>query len=227
MTMPYSLFLFDYDGTLCNSEAAILHSLRRLFAYYDLPAPPPAELARVVSLGLPSPETLQALHPALASNALAEWLLTYRKIYATEGEELVQPFAGAHEVLAAARRRGIAVAVVSNKAAATLETSLERLGLREYVQLLLGDGSYPERQLPLKPGPARYEQIIRPYFAPVSPAATLMIGDTATDLLFARNCGIDACWARYGSGNAAACEALKPKFQIDSLEEMVTWWVGK
>ena len=219
--MPYALFLFDYDGTLCNSEAAILHSMRRVFAYYRVPVPPEVELARVVSLGLPSPDTLQVLHPTLAGEELAEWLLTYRGIYATEGEALVQPFDGAHEVLDALRAQGSAVAVVSNKGAATLEESLTRLGLRTYVQLLVGDGSYPERALPLKPSPLLYEQVIRPYFAPILPAATLMLGDTTTDLRFARNCGIDACWARYGFGDAEACRALQPKHQIDSLREVM------
>ncbi|UOR06010.1 HAD family hydrolase [Hymenobacter aerilatus] len=219
--MPYSLLLFDYDGTLCNSEAAILHSLRQVFAYYQVPLPPNAELERVVSLGLTSPDTLQTLHPSLAGAELAAWLLTYRSIYTNEGEELVRPFAGAHEVLAAARARNIAVAIISNKGAVTLETSLTRLGLRADVQLLVGDGSYPDQQLPLKPSPVLYKQIVQPYFASVPPAATLMIGDTAADLLFARNCGIDACWARYGFGDADACRALAPKHQIGSLREIV------
>lgn len=219
--MSYSLLLFDYDGTLCNSETAILFSLRRVFAHYRVPVPPEAELARVVGLGLPSPATLQVLHPTLGGDELAEWLLTYRNIYSNEGETLVQPFDGAHEVLAAARARGIAVAVVSNKSAVTLEESLTRLDLRAYVQLLVGDGSYPERTLPLKPSPVLYEQVVRPYFAPILPAATLMLGDTTTDLLFARNCGIDACWARYGFGDADACRALQPRHQIDSLREVL------
>ncbi|MBC6612242.1 HAD family hydrolase [Hymenobacter sp. BT507] len=219
--MSYSLLLFDYDGTLCNSEAAILHSLRQVFTHYQVPVPPEAELERVVGLGLPSPDALQALRPQLAGAELAAWLLTYRSIYTNEGEELVKPFAGAREVLAAARAHNIAVAVVSNKGAVTLETSLTRLGLRADVQLLVGDGSYPDQQLPLKPSPVLYEQIVRPFFAPVLPAATLMIGDTAADLLFARNCGIDACWARYGFGDADACRALEPKHQIDGLRDVL------
>jgi len=219
--MSYALLLFDYDGTLCNSEAAILFSLRRVFAHYRMPVPSEAELARVVGLGLPSPDSLQALHPALAGDELAEWLLTYRGIYSNEGEALVQPFDGARDVLAAAQAQGVAVAVVSNKGAATLEESLSRLGLRAYVQLLVGDGSYPDQQLPLKPSPVLYEQVIRPHFAPILPAATLMLGDTTTDLLFARNCGLDACWARYGFGDADGCRALQPKYQIGSLRDVL------
>ena len=49
-----------------------------------------------------------------------------------------------------------------------------------------------------------------------------MLGDTETDIRFARNIGVPAFWARYGFGNAETCEALKPERTLaeEALEEV-------
>lgn len=131
------------------------------------------------------------------------------------------PFPGAETVLAVAQAQNIPVVVLSNKGAAVLENSLARLGLRPYVALLLGDGSFPTHPLPLKPDPAQFTEIIRPRFPAVPSSDMLMIGDTTTDLLFAHNCGIAAGWASYGFGEPAACHALQPAHEFRALTEVL------
>ncbi|MEZ2229655.1 HAD family hydrolase [Microcoleus sp.] len=48
----------------------------------------------------------------------------------------------------------------------------------------------------------------------------LMVGDTAVDLLFAKNAQIDACWAAYGYGVRDECVSLEPTFVINNIEEL-------
>ena len=216
--MPYSVLLFDYDGTLCDTRQAIYHSLRQVFRLHHAPVPTPAALDEIVTLGLPMLDTLHALHPAAD---VAHWVADYRAIYDAEGEPLAAPFAGAPEVLAALQAQGHGLAVVSNKSLHTLHKSLARLDLARYVSLVVGEGSLPGGSAVLKPSPAFFLDVIQPHFAPAPAAEMLMIGDTPSDLLFARHAGLPACWAAYGFGDAATCRALGPRHQISELRDVL------
>ncbi|QDA61214.1 HAD family hydrolase [Hymenobacter jejuensis] len=220
--MPYSLLLFDYDGTLCDSRQAIQHSIQQFFLEAALPVPPQAEIQRILEMGFPTFSTLKALQPNTPPETVAGWVPTYRAIYAEQGEPLVRPFPGAREVLAQATAQGAAVVVLSNKGAAILESSLDRLGLLPYVSLLIGDGSFPDKQLQMKPNPMIFHEVVQPQYPQVRAQEILMIGDTSADLEFARNSGIDSCWARFGFGNAEECLALDPTHQIDELSGVLT-----
>ncbi|OUJ71990.1 HAD family hydrolase [Hymenobacter crusticola] len=220
--MAYSLLLFDYDGTLCDSRQAIRYSLQQFFQTYNLPAPPEADVQRTIELGLSAPVTLQVLQPTATPEQITEWVPLYRGIYAEQGEPLVQPFPGAYEVVAQAAAQGLMPVVISNKGSRVLEASLARFELLPFFSLLIGDGSFPDKQLALKPSPMIFQQIIQPHFPAVPLEEILMIGDTEADLLFARNCGIDACWASYGMGDAEACRALEPRYELGALADLAT-----
>ncbi|GGE93643.1 HAD family hydrolase [Hymenobacter cavernae] len=225
--MAYSLLLFDYDGTLCDSRQAIYHSLQQFFLTYNLPTPPEADVQRTVEMGLSAPVTLQVLQPTATPAQIIEWVPIYRGIYAEQGEPLVKPFPGAQQVLAQAAAQGFTPVVFSNKGSRVLEASLERFEMLPFISLLIGDGSYPDKQLELKPSPMIFQQIIQPHFPEVPLDEILMIGDTQSDLLFARNCGIDSCWASYGMGDAAECRALGPTYEISGLAELDAVLQGK
>ncbi|UOG72939.1 HAD family hydrolase [Hymenobacter tibetensis] len=217
--MPYSLLLFDYDGTLCDSRQAIKHAMRRTFEILEYPAPDESLMEEAVGRGLLLTEMLLWLHPPGTPPLPAIWVDTYRAIYNSESEALVNVFPGAEQVLTTAAASGKESIVISNKGLPLLETSLSRLGLRQYFSLILGDA--PGRVLPLKPDPAMFTQVIQPRFPNVSLAHTLMIGDTAPDLRFARNCGIASCWASYGFGQEADNLPLGPTYRISALPELL------
>lgn len=216
--LPYSLLLLDYDGTLCDTREAIKHSMRRTFQLLGYPTPAEALMDEAVGRGLVLPDMLLWLHPAGTPPLPAVWVDTYRMIYNTEAEALATLFPGAEQVLTKAAAHG-RVVVISNKGLDILENSLHRLGIREQIALVLGDS--PGRMLPLKPDPALFTQVIQTRFPKASLTDTLMVGDTATDLLFASNCGIAACWASYGFGQEADCLPLHPAYRIDSLLELL------
>lgn len=45
-------------------------------------------------------------------------------------------------------------------------------------------------------------------------------GDTETDLRFARNVGLSSCWAIYGYGKEAQCNAVGFDYLLDQLESL-------
>ncbi|OZI10118.1 hypothetical protein BWI93_00280 [Siphonobacter sp. BAB-5385] len=217
---PYSLILFDYDGTLCDSRQAILATFPPTFAHYGVPVPPLAELEAVVSKGLVMGEAFQVLNPALSIDEVNEWVTTYRAIYDQDAYRLVECYPGAKDLMEHLVEQGKHVVVISNKGIRSIETSLDYLGLTPYVSLILGDGSPLLRGMPKKPSPESYTKVIQPHFDLHSGNSTLMIGDTSMDLQYANNCAIDSCWATYGFGDPEACRQLLPTYEISSLLQL-------
>ncbi|MEG4347665.1 HAD hydrolase-like protein [Microcoleus sp. A003_D6] len=72
----------------------------------------------------------------------------------------------------------------------------------------------------MKPNPNVFHSIIKPLFPELDNSQILMVGDTAIDLLFAKNAGIDVCWAACGYGDRAQCLALEPTFAIGDISEL-------
>ncbi|HEY6375047.1 MAG TPA: HAD hydrolase-like protein, partial [Edaphobacter sp.] len=47
-----------------------------------------------------------------------------------------------------------------------------------------------------------------------------VVGDTETDILFAKNANLLSCWATYGYGDARRCKALSPDFELHKLTDL-------
>ena len=193
--------------------------MRRTFEIMGYPTPNETLMDEAVGRGLLLPEMLLWLHPPGTPPLPAVWVDTYRAIYNTESEELVTLFPGVEQVLLAAAANGKESVVISNKGLPLLENSLNRFGLRHYFSLVLGDT--PDRQLPLQPQPAMFTQVIQAPCSAIGTGSTLMIGDTAPDVRFARNCGISSCWASYGFGQENDNLILQPTYRINSLPELL------
>lgn len=74
--------------------------------------------------------------------------------------------------------------------------------------------------VPNKPDPGVVSQVILPHFPELGRTQMLMVGDTETDILFARRASLACCWASYGYGNVQRCRLLAPAFEIASITEL-------
>ncbi|MFB9864176.1 HAD family hydrolase [Rufibacter immobilis] len=218
--LPYPVVIFDFDGTLCATQEAILYSFKKTFEQMNVTPPAPATIIEAIATGGNLSELLPLLHPSLQQEeqALQEWVLQYRHIYDTDGGRLTTLFQGAEQLFVKLKEWGICCGVISNKGQRAIEDALERFNLRHYFDLIIGDD--PQRPLKKKPDPMAYEQVIRPTYPHLSPSQILMVGDTHADLLFANNAGLTSCWAAYGYGNKEQCLAANPVFTIHALEQL-------
>ena len=73
----------------------------------------------------------------------------------------------------------------------------------------------------LVPHPQMLEELMAEFA--VSPASTLMIGDTTHDLLMASNAGVDAVAVSYGAHPLAALEAVTPLYCAHSVLDLTAW----
>jgi phosphoglycolate phosphatase len=210
--------IFDYDGTLFDTRPAIIHCIERTFALSGRPIPPIAAILRTVATGITLQDTFLLLDEALQRDraVLHDRVKTYRTLYQDEGAALLKPFPGAVEVLRELHARGTTCIVVSNKGGAAIHHSLDAASLRPFVDLVLAD----EAELPKKPDPALITDHVLPRYPGLQSPQILMVGDTATDILFARAGGMPCCWASYGYGDAERCRALTPEHEISRIGEL-------
>ncbi|WP_192821490.1 HAD family hydrolase [Rufibacter sp. LB8] len=221
--MPhYQVILFDFDGTLCATQASIIYTFQKTFAQRGAPIPTEEAIIHGITSGVTLVEFLPFLYPPLLHvppTELQDWVQHYRNLYSQEGAAYTTLFPGAKALLQQLRQQGLVCVVLSNKGQQAIEEALAHFGLASNFDLVIGDN--PALPLPKKPDPAAFLQVIQPRYPHVPPSGFLMVGDTQADLAFAQNAGIDACWAAFGYGDVEACHLACPKFTIDELGQLL------
>ncbi len=216
--MAFAAVIFDYDGTLFDTRPAIMQCLERAFAECGRPVPARASIAETVKAGLTLSDTFLTLDVRLRHDrvSLDELVRTYRRSYLDTGATLVEPYVGVRPALQELHDGGEICIVVSNKGIVAVRRSFEQYDLAPLVDLIFAD----EPGLPKKPDPAIIVDHVLPRYPQLFREQILMVGDTETDILFAKRTGMASCWVSYGYGEAARCRKLSPDFEIASLSEL-------
>ncbi|GEK95267.1 HAD family hydrolase [Gluconobacter kanchanaburiensis] len=209
----FPILLLDYDGTLAETQPAILRSLTEAFGASGIAAPSPEALRQELTRGGTLQTLFQAMVPESDEDDAAAFVRHYRTFYPKADAEETVLFDGVVESLNALKEKGKILAILSNKHAPTVCASLARFGLTSFFAGVIGS----EPNFPHKPDPRVMAERVLPLFPQRSRSEFLMVGDTAADLQFARNAGIASCWASYGHGSAPQCEALQPDLRIDAF----------
>lgn len=220
----YKLVIFDFDGTIFDTYDAIEHSVLLTFDSLLPGFTPPADQVRqLVSTGGSPGNTFRSLHPDLATFDEDAWVRKYRELYAAHGQQRAKPFPGAEQLLRSLRERNVPVVIISNKGVEALKSALTKTGLLGYFPgpFILGDGIPGVTR---KPDPSSFTDVILPRLQEVygeQEGEVLVVGDTRTDIQFARNIGAKVCWCRYGQGDGEECARLEPDYTIDAVGDVL------
>lgn len=220
----FDYFLFDYDGTLCHTQDTISHAMEATFREYQLDIPDIQVRLQAISSGMTIHDALISMHPEgkdLPMEYLDAMVKSYRAIYGDVDVQYTVLFKGADELLKSLKTAGKTIVVLSNKGLQTVVNSLKYFGLDQYVDLVIAEGSLIDLKLKMKPDPASYVSVIKKQFDIKDDNKVLMTGDTYSDMLFAKNCGINSCFAAYGYGDKELCLSLNPEYVIDELPDLL------
>jgi len=196
--MPVRAAMFDFDGTLADSFAAITASTNYVRTSYGLPALTEAEIRVHVGYGLD--DLLRVLVPVAP---VAETINRYRTHHQTVLMSHTKLMPGVAETIAELARRGFQMAVCSNKKVEFTRELVAGLGLGSYFTAVLGPedvGNQP------KPHPAMLLEGLARTGASKSDA--VYVGDMAVDVQTAKAAGIPV-WLVLGGAagheDATAC----------------------
>jgi phosphoglycolate phosphatase len=188
-----SLAVFDLDGTLIDSRRDLADSANAMLATYGAPPLAQETVAAMVGCGA---ATLVARVIAAANvsapldEALERFLASYDQRLSTH----TRPYDGIPRMLDDLSNAQTSMALLTNKPLAQSIRLLEIFGLAKYFRWIVGgDGPWPR-----KPSPDGMRHLM--HQASAGPLETILIGDSAVDLMTSRNAGVRICLARYGFG---------------------------
>jgi len=222
VTAVPALAMFDLDGTLVDSvpdlAAAVDWMLRQLgreaageVRVRHWVGNGAAMLVRRALAGCFDGDTVAALTDADIAEPLALFLAAY-------GDHSLQRsclYPGVNSCLQGLQRRGVKMAVVTNKPEQFVAPILQSLGIADYFELILGGDSLPQK----KPHPLPLWHCLE-HFG-VEAERALMVGDSSNDILAAQAARVAVAAVTYGYNQGKSVTDYSPDWVVDSLEELV------
>jgi phosphoglycolate phosphatase len=187
-----SVVIFDLDGVLVDSRAAIGGAMNHALAANGFARRPVAELHRFIGPPLALAFAELTGHP-LHSDAVVACVASYRERYAISSLTETEVFAGIPEALEELSREH-RLAVATSKARHLAEPLLEALGLRERFDVIAGPGLDVHVEDKATTVRAALEALGAPH--------AVMVGDRSFDVVGAQANGVAAIGVTWGIGTA-------------------------
>ena len=193
ISMNYKAAIFDLDGTLVNSLDDLADSANATLRAHSFPVHEVEAYRYFVGNG--SRKLIERILPQeyAADMAFVEQFMSeYKDCYAQNLLQKTKPYDGIMEMLEELRRRGIPMAVCTNKHQSAAEMIVKTLFPHGIFQEIIGD----QEGLPRKPDPQKVLHIMRNFG--VTGEQTAYFGDTDVDMDTARNAGAFAVGVLWG-----------------------------
>lgn len=213
MAKRFKLLVFDWDGTLIDSEARIVSSFQAAIAKTDLEMRTDAQIRQIIGLGLDV--AIATLYPHTSDEILNELVNYYRRYYLTTDIQSV-PFPDVVATLESLKKSGYWLAVATGKSRAGLNRAMTESGLTDF---FLTSRCADETRS--KPDPQMLQEIMAELA--VSPQDTLVIGDTEYDLAMANNADVASVAVTYGVHDKERLLACRPLACFERLSALPIW----
>ncbi|MBA3593522.1 MAG: HAD-IIIA family hydrolase [Polaromonas sp.] len=211
--LNFDLIAFDWDGTLFDSTTIIVRCIQA--AVRDVGGTVPTDGAAAYVIGLGLMQALAHAAPDVPESKYPELGARYRHHYIAHQND-ISLFEGVLPMLEALKARGHMLAVATGKSRHGLDEALQAVELKGRF-----DASRTADETAGKPHPRMLHELMDQFG--VTPARTLMIGDTTHDLQMAVNAGCASVGVSYGAHEFAAFDALRPRFVAHSVTELNDW----
>ncbi len=209
----YELIIYDWDGTLCDSSRPIFDAMTLAINDCGLPKKDKSEIVYLVGLSIEN--VIQRLYPENDLQAQERLLARYR-VHVTPLLSLSFLYPSVKSSLQWLKQLGFHNAIATSKYTSGLQGALKTTGLAPVI-----DAYRTAEQTAQKPDAMMLNELMTLFN--VSPAETLMIGDTTYDMQMAHNAKVDAVAVTYGMHSVKELRIHAPKLLIDDMQELVNW----
>jgi phosphoglycolate phosphatase len=193
-TSPFSVILFDLDGTISDSAPGITESLTYTFRQVGVPVPPRETLLSFVGPPiLDTFRTAMGMDQAMADRTLA----VYREHYLAHGALDSTMFPGMDVVLRTLHEAGIPLSTATSKPETPATYILEHYGLVQYLDFITGASDDEVRSAKAD---VVAEALSRLAGAGADVSRPVLVGDRLHDVEGAAVHGVPTVFAEWGYG---------------------------
>ena len=214
MKYKKELIVFDWDGTLMDSQARIVNCFRAAIRDMELAERTDQQLSNIIGLGFR--EALLSLYPDDGEHFHEALVDRYRHYFLHEDTTPSTLFSGARELLAYLNAQDYFVAVATGKGRNGLDRVLKQTEVGHHFH-----ASRCADETRSKPHPQMLEELMD-FFA-VAPEDTIMIGDTEYDLEMAKNAGVQCLGVCHGVHEQSRLEKYNPLTCVADIHELHLW----
>ena len=211
MPKYYDLIIFDWDGTLVDSQAQIVKCMREAFIDRGLESPDYSAIRHIVGLSLEG--AIARLAPQLDDPTRTSVADAYRDLAFANSNHSTVPFSGVKTSLKYLRQCNLYLAIATGKGRRGLDAALTGSGLSGFFDI-----SRCADETLSKPDPMMLEEILTDLNTDVEKA--IMVGDTSYDIEMAQNIGMDSVAVTYGMHDEEHRRQYQPDYLIHDITEI-------
>ncbi|WP_303966454.1 pyrophosphatase PpaX [Sporosarcina ureae] len=211
---PITTLLFDFDGTLANTNELILSSFEHVLEKHF-----PGRFGREEMLPFIGPtlhDTFSSIAPDMTDqliNEYREWNLAHHDDYVTE-------FEGVTDTLRKLYDLGLKMAVVSTKKRDMVERGVNLLGITPYFETVIGLDDVTKPKPDPEPLLLALERLGR------TPEESLMIGDNFHDILGGQNAGVRTAAVAWALKGEEYLQTFKPDYMLQHMSDLLKVTAG-
>lgn len=213
--MQHKAAIFDLDGTLVDSLVDIAASANHVLSHYNLPAIEVDKFRYLAGQGADAllGDSLGDKQAGHLEEAVALW----HKYYGQHKYDNTKPFDGIDSMLTSLAKRGLKLAILSNKPDGPT---------KEVVAHLLGKHNFATvrgkvEQFPPKPDPASAKKLVKDLG--LAPEQCLYVGDTKADMLTGKRTGLFTVGVTWGFRSREELVANGADVLINQPEELLKY----
>jgi pyrophosphatase PpaX len=172
--------LFDFDGTLIDTNEVIIQSFQYTFRKVLGEEKPLEEIVK--NFGEPLAVTMEKMLDIPPEEAMA----IYREYHYEKFDDLIEIFPGMLELIRVLKERGYKLGIVTSRLRHTTMKGLEKYGLEDYFDYVLTADDTDRH----KPDPTPIVMTLEKLGS--KPEEAIMVGDSMFDILCAHNAGVES-----------------------------------
>lgn len=207
---PIKGVIFDSDGTLMNSFGFIVASYAHLATVFGYPAPSAQEVQAHLKLAEPLPQIMQSFCPG---KPLEDLMREFEKFH-SENVHTASAFDGISNLLADLHANGTRLAILTG-GNAKVEDVMRYHGFSDYFTSIV----HCDRVQFGKPHPEGF--MLAAEECGITPAETVMVGDSPNDILSGKNAGAAiTVGITHGHASHSELQAADPDYIVHSVPEL-------
>jgi pyrophosphatase PpaX len=208
----FNTVLFDYDGTLMDTNNLILQSWQHTLRTVEGKEKPEEEIFR--TFGEPLYITMERFLPQIP---VEESVGIYRSYHYDHFSELIEVFPGILELLKELKARGYKTGIVTSRLRYTTDLGLKKYDMEQYFDVVITVEDTDKGKPDPEPVLAAIERLGS------KPEEAIMVGDSVFDILCAKGAEVKAVlvnWAVAIGGEDNGGDSV-PDYTIEKPEDLL------